>query len=563
MLGPMAKGAKARGRGEASTGPAGVAPWPAGWTAIGACVLAVACGAGTSAGTSSGGRSGVEPSGPAVDDEDPRELPSPRADLGSIPRCEAETTAPEGLDPAPSVHDLPAARATVAASGPSRRGEPRGGDAPGFVWWTSDNGRLSLLMRFTAGPPRFGHHGEVGAEVTAWLVDHVDGRHEAVDEMIAAAATAIAVRATDGRVVLVREDGERTDLSALGADDRSDANRCLNRRPVSFDPTSRFAAWLARDPAAAVVRDLTSGAQCRVEARAPVLWRAYPGAVRGWALLREIPADSDGDGEVGFPVQRTSCACRWCNRFALSYGFYGWGGDAFESVLVAPDGGRVPVEGPAHPVGDATAARVSPRGGRIDLVDAAGQPVTLPTGCDVRAVAPGASSVLLRCGDDAKLFFPENGRTLDLPARVEASGVLEPHVTEAGHVWVAVRASRDGTRRRLSRLRMNDGRIELGPEADELAGVHAGWAVARRDGGLVFVSLVDGFAATTDVDGVRHVHGLVARLPEGSVLIAPRASRHLRLDVPVDTADASGCALVPAGAGDRGVAQGPWRRVCP
>lgn len=51
--------------------------------------------------------------------------------------------------------------------------------------------------------------------------------------------------------------------------------------------------------------------------------------------MLETPAQS-----TGWPTQQTSCECRWCNRFAMSMGFYGWGGPAFENIAVAGDGSR-------------------------------------------------------------------------------------------------------------------------------------------------------------------------------------------------------------------------------
>ena len=85
------------------------------------------------------------------------------------------------------------------------------------------------------------------------------------------------------------------------------------------------------------VVDLESGEQWSVAAQGS-LWRGWPdNDGRGVSLI-----ELQGDGQEGtaWPQQKTSCACRWCGMFALSYGVYGWSGPEFELVHVDGEGER-------------------------------------------------------------------------------------------------------------------------------------------------------------------------------------------------------------------------------
>ena len=86
------------------------------------------------------------------------------------------------------------------------------------------------------------------------------------------------------------------------------------------------------------VVDLESGEQWSVAAQGS-LWRGWPdNDGRGVSLI-----ELQGDGQEGtaWPQQKTSCACRWCGMFALSYGVYGWSGPEFELVHVDGEGERL------------------------------------------------------------------------------------------------------------------------------------------------------------------------------------------------------------------------------
>jgi hypothetical protein len=117
-------------------------------------------------------------------------------------------------------------------------------------------------------------------------------------------------------------------------DMNADENTCLPPRQASFSAGGKRVAWVSAGATSLNVRDLDSGRQWSIAAQG-TLWRGWPEDEGRAAVLAEIPADA---GE--WPRQRTSCACRWCNRFALSAGFYGWGGPAFTVERVDEDGSR-------------------------------------------------------------------------------------------------------------------------------------------------------------------------------------------------------------------------------
>lgn len=486
----------------------------------------------------------------------------------SFEPCAGVTSAVAGLDASPSVQQLGAPTVLTRASHHSSRSGPLLGDHPGFGWWMTANGRFALVYRFVGGPLQFGHHGEVrNATAELHWTDLSSESSERFDDLLTVGPLGRWVALRRGSELwLLGADGQRIELTREGADARDDQNRCLPRRQVGFDPSGRRIAWMARSPHRAVVRDLGSGRQCQVAAGPGILWRVFPEAIDGWTMLREIPADSDGDGRLSFPVQRTSCACRWCGRFARSHGFYGWGGDAVQSVMIAPDGSRIPLDQQAHPVGRGALALIGPNGGSMSIVDTSGQPISIPTGCDPIAVAAGAPSVILACGAQHRLWFPDDGRTLDLPVRVEASGVVSSFITDAGHVWAALRAATptDAADMRLARLRMNDGRIELGPPAGSLTDRAGPWAVARTSAGAAYLHLGDGRSATVNLADVRSLNGFAAVLGNGNlVALGPESGRYLEHPVGASLVDARGCALVPSGTAERGLEMGPWRMTCP
>ena len=75
----------------------------------------------------------------------------------------------------------------------------------------------------------------------------------------------------------------------------------------------------------------------------------------------------------------------------------------------------------------------------------------------------GSQAALLTCGDENRLFWPTENRSVTLPVRVEtAPRGAAVAIGSDGHPWLPVRAN-VGEAWRIGRLRQADGRLERGP----------------------------------------------------------------------------------------------------
>jgi len=211
----------------------------------------------------------------------------------------------------------------------------------GFVQALTDGPRWAVLRLFGEEPPVFGQHGEaMGPEPELVLIDLVTGEERLIDDITDISA--------NGAWLLYTDDGAHWLAGPEGlprllqADARSDSNACLEPRGAGFAPNDPLLATINADATELVVEDLNSGESWTIPAD-DRLWRAYVEDGGEVALMLEVSED-------GWPYQNTSCACRWCNAFAMSYGFYGWSGPEFTVALVDVDGVRTdpgePSEGP-------------------------------------------------------------------------------------------------------------------------------------------------------------------------------------------------------------------------
>ncbi len=225
------------------------------------------------------------------------------------------------------------------------RGEAFGGTRFGFAEASSKNGRFVFLRRFQGSArPTFGHHGESRTPTDLALFDRVDGSERAVDDVIDvdAGRRYFLVAVAGALLVLDAESGASLTLDA--ADMSGDGNACLPPRQGAFSASGARVGWVTSGGFA--VRDLASGATWTVKP-AGRLWRGWPDDTGRGATLAEV----SGAG-ADWPHQNTSCACRWCGRFAMSYGMYGWSGPAFAIEHVDDAGVRQkadpPNGGPRH-----------------------------------------------------------------------------------------------------------------------------------------------------------------------------------------------------------------------
>ena len=221
-----------------------------------------------------------------------------------------------------------------AGDGLALRLESFGDARPGFVEASTSNGRFVLIRRFPAGwQPRFGHHGEtdVAPEFTAF--DRFSGEERTIDDLIDIDSSRRWLLILANGLWLVDGLSGRWE-ELVDVDMSPDGNACLPPRQANFSADGRKVAWIDRGATGLLVRDLEAGDDWIVRSSAR-LWRGWPDEQDRGAILAEVPASSEG-----WPVQKTSCACRWCNRFAMSYGMYGWSGPTFALEHVKGDGTR-------------------------------------------------------------------------------------------------------------------------------------------------------------------------------------------------------------------------------
>ena len=206
-----------------------------------------------------------------------------------------------------------------------------------FVYGSTLSGRTVFLVEFGEERPSFGHHGEpFGAEPTLRAWDSVSGESSVIEDLIAVSGDRRHALVQDvGGIWLIDDAGAWRQLEGVTLE--PDNNRCLPPRQAAFSVDGSSVGWINPEHSALEVLDLESGEQWSVAAQGS-LWRGWPdNDGRGVSLI-----ELQGDGQEGtaWPQQKTSCACRWCGMFALSYGVYGWSGPEFELVHVDGEGER-------------------------------------------------------------------------------------------------------------------------------------------------------------------------------------------------------------------------------
>lgn len=261
----------------------------------------------------------------------------------------AVTKSPEGV--APAAVKAPLEIPQAVAQGTELKAVGEAGWS--FVYASSLSGRTVVLVEFGTQMPTFGHHGEpFGAEpaIRAW--DSVTGSSSELVDLAAVSADRRHLLVEDaGGIWLVDDAGSWRHLDDISAE--GDGNRCLPPRQAAFSPDGSKVSWVNGDSTALTVEDLDTGAQWQVLAEG-TLWRGWPdNGGQGATLLELQTGEAEDASGLSWPLQRTSCACRWCGMFAMSYGVYGWSGPEYEMVHVDGAGSRgEPVEedggGPMH-----------------------------------------------------------------------------------------------------------------------------------------------------------------------------------------------------------------------
>lgn len=485
--------------------------------------------------------------------------PAGEIEAGPVGPTPEPTLGPELLGPAPAVEAAAAGTMTKVAGVEVLQ---VGAAKPGFVWWMSHNARFAAIYTF-AEAPQFGHHGEVrGGEPTLTLHDTVARREDVIDELVATDPHGRWLVALKGPALWLidAESGEREDLAAGGAVVAADQNRCMPPRQADFDALGEQVVYMRGDDTA-VIRRLVDGSEQTLRASGK-LWRIGAVGQPRAALLVVVPEDSDKDGTIGLPRQKTSCACRWCGRFAASHGFYGWAGDAYRFTMVEGEQTTI-LKGPVQWLAPGVFA--DPEDGAPRRGDEA---IALPNGCTEPQVFAGSPAVMIACGPKDRLWWPATGVTAELGFAAE---VIEDGVVRAadGKLVLGLRLGPPDGPGVLAGFDAADGarvaesvEITGKPRADRRGRVlvHEGEVVTafdlRRGTSRTFTGkAIDVGALRQQVAGTLEILGKLYAVDPGRGLL------HELTAQPAVVAE-NGCALVPAASADR-LDTGPWTLRCP
>lgn len=433
-----------------------------------------------------------------------------------------------------------------------------GGEATGFVDWLERDGRFVVMHRFTEDTDgdgtinaSLGDHGEpLGDKPVVTTVDLRSGDATDWDELLA----------TDpqGLWAVLRRGDEIVALSAArsltleGADVTPDPSPCMPARQASIEPSGTWVSFIRNDPERVVVRNLRSDEEREFEAK-HTLWRGDPTPL-GWAMLREVQEDTDGDGELKIPVRRGSCACRWCSRFSTSVGAAGFAGDDFESVLVTPDGERHDELGQPLPVAPGFVWSLADN----ELKTLDGKPVQVgpEAGCRLLALPIGSGTLVLRCGTDTRIWDPVTGKSTPVEARIDALELFVP--PRSG--WIAVRVH-EGDQTYVGRLSVDSGVVERGPPARRFGPTHpSGWLLAAGEDAMWAYDVHTGKKSRVgDAEG--SFHALIIKRQDGWVVPEPSTGKTTNLEEQPAFVASNGCFVEPHEMA-RPV-KGPFRYVCP
>ncbi len=468
--------------------------------------------------------------------------------------------------------------------GPFEDGPTFADAQPGVAWWMSREGKLVAFYRFSQ-PPTIAADGVTSRRPTLEVFDRRTGDIENYDELVAADPLGrMAVFRESSHLWLLDESSrQRVDLASRdSADVTADANACMAPRQASFEPLGRFFAYLRTGPDRIVVRDLETRDELEVEAPRGRIWRAVPSSLEEWVLMRIVPGD-DAD-EPEFPV-RTGCDCTYCERLARTPRTPGEPrGAEVSSWLIGPDG-RIPLEGNADAIPLGPRAVGYPETREIRRPEGGAYP--LPEGCSDPAFVRGVPVALLVCAEHSMLLYPSelleqpaaeepaprrrHGRrappppppaepkTIALTDYVIPLPVSLPMKDSEGHRWIAVLVDRH-----LARLRLEDGRLEVGPPATSIADRHSsGWVLAMTPTGVAALHVGDGRVRTLDGDGLSSPADLAVRTRTGSIVLEPERGRAFRTEHPAHLFTSQACTLQPDRSAENGLETGPWRLRCP
>jgi hypothetical protein len=133
--------------------------------------------------------------------------------------------------------------------------------------------------------------------------------------------------------------GDRTDLAALGLDDRDDALDRRQHRALAFDPRGEVLAYVRRRGSSELVlRALPSGEERSVKALPGEPWRMEWDQNGETLVVSVIAVDSTRNGSLEFPVRLRKAPRLACSGLSPKFRISPEVGDRPTTVLVSRDG---------------------------------------------------------------------------------------------------------------------------------------------------------------------------------------------------------------------------------
>ncbi len=350
---------------------------------------------------------------------------------------------------------------------------------PGFVEWADAKGTVFILRVFDRDTNkdgkiegRVGEHGEPEGDTPRLVVVDREGIVLiAPNELIATDSSSRFFVYQLGVALFLFDAHTSASTILADADFTADlGNPCMKPRAAAFDISGRWLGWMLPENRYRI-RDLKTGAEETVQASGK-LWRAEPTPF-GWAAMKVVEIDAR------FPMEKTSCACSWCPRFARSIGKYGV--DGRSTSLLVKDEHVIPLDRALLPLGSNTWVDL-----KTNQLQKPGAlvPVALPKGCVVSGVAFGSAGVVLTCGAAQVVYFPETGAQLALDDSVSFLESPDQLADWGSGAKSFVSVRRQNTTY-VAVLNWETGAVELGPQAERFGKPNGKWILADVGGNLI------------------------------------------------------------------------------
>jgi hypothetical protein len=237
-----------------------------------------------------------------------------------------------------AVSSTPAPAPSTPAPAPALASGPFGTEHPFVLQAVSSEGRWLIACQAredTTGDGKIsvgvGHHGNIHGDKLEQYLFLEPGPGERIDDFISADPKGrfiVVVRGSSLRLIDTQSGTER-ELAPLQPNDREKDDAFLPPPIARFSRDGRLLLFLRKEAGkgVAIVRELASGREQGVDAGTGELRRAWLEPSGAWALFQVLVEDTDKDGTLRWPVERTSLAPARCRGPVMSYSRSGWRGD--------------------------------------------------------------------------------------------------------------------------------------------------------------------------------------------------------------------------------------------